>query len=100
MCLTRWAAVLLLCLGVGATAQTGGRQRLSMDPEWCFALGDPAGAERPFPVGYPNGVDWHEPHHVGPDRLNPVQPSRHTSEITAARKVSYKDFIDRTMTNP
>ena len=48
MCLTRWAAaaVWMLCLGVGATAQTTGRQRLSMDPEWRFALGDPAGAER------------------------------------------------------
>ena len=47
MCLTRWAAVFMLCLGVGATAQATGRQRLSMDPEWRFALGDPAGAERP-----------------------------------------------------
>jgi beta-galactosidase len=47
MCLTRWAAAFLLCLGVRATAQTTGRQRLSMDPEWRFTLGDPAGAERP-----------------------------------------------------
>ena len=47
MCLTRWAAVFMLCLGVGATAQTTGRQRLSMDAEWRFALGDAAGAERP-----------------------------------------------------
>jgi beta-galactosidase len=47
MCLARWAAVFMLCLGVGATAQGTGRQRLSMDPEWRFTLGDPAGAERP-----------------------------------------------------
>ncbi|HEV8214657.1 MAG TPA: hypothetical protein VGP95_02450, partial [Gemmatimonadaceae bacterium] len=47
MRLTRWAAVFTLSLGVGATAQPTGRQRLSMDPEWRFTLGDPAGAERP-----------------------------------------------------
>ena len=47
MCLTRRAAVFMLCLGVGAAAQGSGRQRLSMDPEWRFMLGDPAGAERP-----------------------------------------------------
>ncbi len=47
MSLTRWAAVFMLCLGVEAAAQGTGRQRLSMDPEWRFTLGDPAGAERP-----------------------------------------------------
>jgi hypothetical protein len=36
MYLTRSAAVFMLRLGVGggATAQSTGRQRLSMDPEW------------------------------------------------------------------
>ena len=47
MCLTRWAVMFMLCLSVEATAQTTGRQRLSMDPEWRFTLGDPPGAERP-----------------------------------------------------
>ena len=33
--------------GRGSDRAGHGRQRLSMDPEWRFALGDPAGAERP-----------------------------------------------------
>ena len=44
MYLNRWA-LLFLCLSARAMAQ--GRERLSMDPQWRFALGDQAGAERP-----------------------------------------------------
>ncbi|MEP6495695.1 MAG: sugar-binding domain-containing protein, partial [bacterium] len=48
MRLIRLAVLLVPALAAMANAQaTVGRQRLSMDPEWRFTLGDPAGAERP-----------------------------------------------------
>jgi beta-galactosidase len=47
MCINRCAAFLILSFAAPAAAQATDRQRLSMDPGWRFALGDPAGAERP-----------------------------------------------------
>jgi beta-galactosidase len=48
MRVNRFTTLLVVILAATSVAQTGAqRQRLSMDPEWRFTLGDPPGAERP-----------------------------------------------------